>query len=338
VRLLWLFDNRTDILRMNHLFFSKLSPVLMRLIVGFATLAATAGFIPAQSAETVLYRFKGGTDGFSPTGGLIFDGKGALYGTTESGGGSYGTVFKLTPPAASQMQWTETVLYRFKGGNDGASPGGSPIFDDKGALYGTTGSGGESYGTVFKLTPPYAGQTQWTETVLYRFKGGNDGVYPGDLIFDGKGALYGTTFNGGEGIGGEGFGYGTVFKLTPPIAGQSPWSKTMLYLFKGRDDGAFPRGLIFDSKGSLYGTTYGGGGGPDTGTVFSSGTVFKLMPPSGLRPQWAKTVLYRFKGGTDGTSPTGGLIFDGIGALYGTTFDGGISAGPYQRVDEVASA
>ncbi len=47
-------------------------------------------------------------------------------------------VFKLTPQAASQTQWAKTLLYRFKGGNDGASPGGSPIFDSKGALYGTT--------------------------------------------------------------------------------------------------------------------------------------------------------------------------------------------------------
>ncbi len=91
---------------------------------------------------------------------------------------------------------------------------------------------------MFKLTPPLAGQSEWTETVLYRFKGGNDGVFPGGLIFDGKGALYGTTFVGG--ISARLYGYpdsGTVFKLTPPAANQPQWAKTLLYSFQGGFDG-----------------------------------------------------------------------------------------------------
>ena len=132
--------------------------------------------------ETVLYRFQG-TDGFAPNGDLIADSEGALYGTTVAGGtgcaGSCGTVFKLTPPAAGQTQWTETVLYNFCSQTncvDGDIPVGNLVFDSQGALYGVTNEGGASTceygcGTVFKLTPPGAGQTQWTESVLYSFQG-----------------------------------------------------------------------------------------------------------------------------------------------------------------------
>ncbi|MFZ3327957.1 MAG: choice-of-anchor tandem repeat GloVer-containing protein [Methylocella sp.] len=125
--------------------------------------------------ETVLYSFKGGSDGSRPWAGVIFDSKGALYGTTLEGGGGAscgngcGTVFKLKPPAAGLTQWTEKVLLRFQGtaGGDGEAPQGGLVFDNAGALYGTTLAGGAiGLGTVFKLKPPAAGLTQWTEKVL----------------------------------------------------------------------------------------------------------------------------------------------------------------------------
>jgi uncharacterized repeat protein (TIGR03803 family) len=158
----------------------------------------------------VLYGFKGGSDGTDPSAGLIADKQGALYGTTRFGGtGNGGTVFKLTPPAKGQTVWTETVLYRFcslPNCSDGASPFAGLIADNSGTLYGTT-TGGGTGGTVFKLTPPAKGQTVWTGTVLYGFKGGSDGTDPyAGLIADKQGALYGTMTGGGTG--------GTVFKLT----------------------------------------------------------------------------------------------------------------------------
>jgi hypothetical protein len=157
-----------------------------------------------------------------PVAGLIADKQGVLYGTTADGGtGHNGTVFKLTPPAKGQTAWTETVLYRFTGGSDGATPQAGLIADKQGVLYGTTTVGGGQNpclksaffivgcGTVFRLTPPAKGQTAWTETVLYRFKGApSDGSIPfGGLIADNSGALYSTT-----GIGGTA-SLGTVFKL-----------------------------------------------------------------------------------------------------------------------------
>jgi uncharacterized repeat protein (TIGR03803 family) len=119
-------------------------------------------------------------------------------------------VFKLTPPANGQTRWSETVLYGFTDA-DGKSPQAAGlIFDQKGALFGTTIFGGTSNrGAVFKLTPPAAGRTRWTETVLHKFTGRRDGAHPlSGLTFDKKGALYGTTNLGGAS------NWGTVFKLT----------------------------------------------------------------------------------------------------------------------------
>jgi uncharacterized repeat protein (TIGR03803 family) len=93
-----------------------------------------------------------------PYAGLIADASGALYGTAYFGGTSgFGSIFKLTPPTTTGGTWTETVLYSFTGGVDGAYPQAGLIADASGTLYGTTaagGSGNPGYGTVFKLTFP----------------------------------------------------------------------------------------------------------------------------------------------------------------------------------------
>jgi uncharacterized repeat protein (TIGR03803 family) len=300
--------------------------------------AAPAGAL-ADPTETVLHSFTGGSDGAFSNHGLVMDASGALYGTTDEGGGSSncpdptypgcGTVFKLTPPASGSGPWTETVLYNFNGGSDGRAPNGPLIFDGSGALYGTTAQGGSSNcpygcGTVFKLTPPPGGGTPWIETALYSFTGGSDGNLPyGGLIFGADGALYGTTDNGGIVSACQGYGCGTVFKLTPPAGGGTNWTKTLLYNFKGGyvngPDGAFPQqALIFDGSGALYSTTSLGGAGV--------GTVFKLTPPPGGGTPWIETILHSFSfaaNAVDGNFPYGGLIFDPSGALYGTTEAGG---------------
>lgn len=285
--------------------------------LGLAAASLASGG-PAEAAPTltVLHSFTGYPDGVAPSGKLTMDSSGALYGTTIGGGtqrGGWGTVFKLTPPPPGKTQWTKTFLYAFTNGTDGAYPNGGLVIDNKGALYGTTndGGGGGGLGKLFKLTPPPAGKTQWTYTVLHSFGTGNDGRHPlAGLVMDNNGALYGTTAHGG------GYGYyGTVFKLAPPATGQTRWTQSVLYRFGRTTDARGPyAGLTFDSHGALYGTTYFGG-------TLGYGTVFKLAPPAPGKTTWTETVLYSFKGGTDGYNLVAGVSIDSKGTLYGTTPD-----------------
>jgi uncharacterized repeat protein (TIGR03803 family) len=286
-----------------------------------AALFVAAAVVPSTQAAaaklTVLTSFNG-TNGRFPTGGLLADSAGNLYGTASGGGASDGgTVFKLTPPAAGQTAWTNTVLTVFTC-TTGASPScpagnrpyGSLIADRAGNLYGTTSRGGTySSGAVFELTPPAAGQTAWNETVLLSFDQYDGELPEGGLIADSAGNLYGTTAEGGPMDG------GTVFKLAPPAAGQTAWTETVLTDFNFTD-GDFPTGnLIADSTGNLYGTTSGGGPSRD-------GVVFELSPPSAGQTVWTETVLATFTG-KNGSTPDGGLIADSAGNLYGTTELGG---------------
>jgi uncharacterized repeat protein (TIGR03803 family) len=132
----------------------------------------------------VLHAFLDGADGASPDAPMIEDAAGNLFGTALQGGADNGgVVFEIAADG------TESVLYSFKGGNDGNKPQAGLIEDASGNLYGTTYFGGPSCGcgTVFRLAP------DGTETVLYAFRDGNDGENPqAGLIEDGAGNLYGT--------------------------------------------------------------------------------------------------------------------------------------------------
>jgi uncharacterized repeat protein (TIGR03803 family) len=304
----------------------------------------------SSQTKSVLYSFSGRADGAQPVGGLVLDTQGNLYGTTEFGGSPYrtagccGTVFKLTgggtlttlhaffgPPHDAEIPLAglvrdergnlygttyvggasnvgtvfrltangkEKVLYSFTGSDDGRSPQAGLLYV-RGDLYGTTSAGGvsDTGGTVFELA------ANGTEATLYSFSAGVDGAAPlGSLIQDAQGNFYGTTSLGGTA------GYGAVFEI------DSNGVETVLYNFAGPpNDGANPEaGLVRDSQGNLYGTTFEGG-------AFGVGTVFEVTPAG------EETVLYSFTGKTDGSSPFGGLIRTARGNLYGTTRNGGSS-------------
>ena len=218
--------------------------------------------------KTVLYNFsQTGTGGTQPLAGLIFDSAGNLYGTTALGGTSgNGVVFELSP--SSGGHWTESVLYNFAGGNDGAGPVASLVFDQAGNLYGTTYKGGTAgHGTVFTLVPSSTG---WTESVLHSFAGGSDGAGSLDLMpglaIDAAGNLYGTTPKGGDAT----CNCGVVFELSPSSGGQ--WTETVLHAFTGGPtDGEGGNPLIIDPAGVLYGTSEIGGTAGD-------GTFFNVTP------------------------------------------------------------
>ena len=209
----------------------------------------------------------------------------------------------------AQAASKETVLHSFGAGVDGITPEGGLISDAAGNLYGITSQGGRASfgGTVFKLAPPAAGKSTWTESVLHSFAGTPEA----GLIIDKAGNLYGTTGFGGVPSKKCANGCGTVFKLTPPPAGKAAWTETVLFSFNDID-GSLPAGrLVFDAAGNLYGTTEDGGS-------LGYGTVFKLTPPAAGKTAWMETVLFSFSD-TDGADPQAGLIFDKAGNLYGTT-------------------
>jgi len=284
--------------------------------------------------EKLLYSFGAtSTDGDIPLGNLIFDTAGNLYGTTEYGGANQityagkttyaGTVFELSP--ATGGGWTEKVLYNFGAtATDGAHPLANLVLDSKGNLYGTTYGGGQwGLGTAFELSPGSGGT--WTETILHSFGGYlTDGEVPeSGLVFDSKGNLYGTTEAGGAydtTWGGASNGFGTVFELSPVTGGG--WTETVLYSFNylSGTDGYYPTtGVVFDSKGNLYGTTTSGGSGQD---LEGGGTVYELVPAGG--GGWTEKVLYSFGGGsTNGYRIDGGVILDAAGNIYGTAASGG---------------
>jgi len=155
---------------------------------------------------------------------------------------------------------------------------------------------------------PAAGASAATGTVLHSFTGGADGgQVETPLLFGSGGVLYGTADGGGA------FSSGTAYKLTPN--GSGGWTETTLFSFNGSNTGSIPDGaLIADGSGNLYGTVYQGG-------AFGHGAVYKLSPGTG--GAWTETLLYSFTGGSDGSLPTAGVIFDASGNLYGTTGDGG---------------
>jgi uncharacterized repeat protein (TIGR03803 family) len=204
------------------------------------------------------------------------------------------------PMMLSAQTKTFTILYSFAGAPDSKAPNSTLLLDGSGNLYGVTYGGGASYeGTAFKLS------SSGKETVLYSFLSGY-GNRPDSVIQDAKGRLYGTTTYGGS------YGEGAVFKV------DQKGNETVLYSFRGGDKsfGFNPDALVRDQQGNLYGTAMFGG---QTGGCFGGGCgiVFQLDPAG------KETLLYTFKGGTDGGYPSGPIVRDAAGNLYGATAYGG---------------
>jgi len=275
---------------------------------------------------STIYTFTDGvTDGEAPSGSVVFDKAGNLYGTTQQGGWC-GMAYELTP--SQKGPWKETILHNFNpftllGGTagDGCDPSSYLIFDQAGNLYGTTQQGGglggcntAGCGSVFELSPGSDGK--WEETIIHSFPDGSeDGTDPyGGLVLDKSGNLWGTTLTGGTA------GLGTIFELSPSSNGS--WTEKVAFNFISGATGWEPyAGLVMDAEGNFYGTTfYGGSSG--------AGLVFKMTPSSD--GMLSETVIHQFEGCTatecpDGFYPFGGLVFDSSGNLYGSTMYGGAS-------------
>ena len=242
-------------------------------------------------------------DGQEPSGGLVADAAGNLYGTTAAGGRMrVGTVYRL-----DATSWAESVLHSFDNTNpnDAWTPSDAMVFDGADRLFGVAASGGMGWGAVFMVDLPAR-----AESLAYTFTGdAKNGYGPiSPLLRDAQGDLFGTTTDGGANS------TGTVFEITPD------GRKTVLASFGEAEAGApaSPSGtLALDAAGNLYGTTQFGGS-------YNYGTVWRLTPASGTTPA-ALTVLHSFSFAPgDGEQPVGGVLLDAAhGMLYGTTEIGG---------------
>ena len=258
--------------------------------------------------KTILYDFLGRieqegnntVDGDNPTGKLLIDASGALYGSTTDGGTpnsgegiSYnGTWWKLSPPAGGQTAWTETIL-----GYPGQDPRGGLIADSAGRLYGTSVYGNISDGLLlFSVGTP-----SWVVEADYMKNGQN----PSDPVLDASGNLYCAAEDGPT-------EYGLILELPVTGGGSTPASKVVqIYNFAGGADGAQPLGpLVVGPSGSFYGTTSAGGAN-------GFGTIFQLSPPATGQTTWTHTVLYSFDGAA--ATPSGPLTPGLGGVFYGTT-------------------
>jgi uncharacterized repeat protein (TIGR03803 family) len=277
--------------------------MLQKAAVGAVMLATLlAGCVQAQTV-TVLFSFQGGLEGSGPNGAVTVDAQGNVYGTTLYGGFyGYGTVFKLSPNADGT--YSETVLYSFAGGTDGASPTSGVVIDANGNLFGATPFGGStacSCGTVFELSPQSNGK--WQEKVIYRFPFSTSTNAANPLLLDASGNLYSTYW-------GNATSYGYAFRLSPN--GSGAWRAQMIHVFGAGHDGQYPSPLIADPKGNFYGVADGGG-------AYNNGAVFELMPRS--NGSWAETLLYSFncKDVWASCYSSAQLARDAAGNLYGET-------------------
>jgi uncharacterized repeat protein (TIGR03803 family) len=227
---------------------------------------------PVTGAETLLYSFKGGSDGAYPAGGVVQHGD-VLYGATTLGGTAQGgTLFRINIDSGR-----EKTLYGFVGNeNGGSGPMAPPMYRD-GKLYGTIfGSGppamgsmcsGQACGSVFAVDADGG-----SASTLYSFVGATDGAYPAASVTIWRGVLYGTTFYGGGNWCYEQWGgCGTIFTLDPVSGVESP-----VYTFTGAADGENPAAGLTLRHGIFYGTT----SGEDNifGCSTGCGTIFALKP------------------------------------------------------------
>lgn len=325
--------------------------------IAVCVLMAAAG--AAAQTETVLYNFNdNGTDGFNPTGSIVFDARGNLYGTTALGGAyNAGIVYKLTPQTGGG--WTESILHNFGNGTDASQVSAGLVIDASGNLFGSSAGGGlYGGGTVFELSPHAGG---WVERVLASFASiGDLGSYPSPVTLDSSGDIYLTTYFGGT------YDFGAAVELEK--SGSAYRERTLYSFNQIGHQGIYPGGgLAITPSGKIYGTTTQGNGFGDGlffGLTFAAsgaakvsylysfdsydgdvtdpnvltyngsnfygagvtgyGSIYELQPAAG--GGWTESIIHNFEVLSDGEDPST-VSFDASGNMYGTTCCGGPISG-----------
>jgi len=276
--------------------------ITMAAVIATALLFATNSL--AADHYQVIYTMNPTTThpGTNPTTGLVSDGAGNLYATDAgniiSGGGA---VYQLVPSGRSYL-YHEIVLFNF---TDGSTPVGRLAIDAAGNLYGATEVGGANrrYGNIFEISPIDGGK-KWTMTILYTFTSSSYDAT--GLTMDSKGNLFSATFYGGTNK------LGTVFELSP--SGNGQWTYNTIHNFTAAEGGGPNTQLVFDTNGNLFGGQYA------TDGTYSG--LYELSPSSD--GTWTETNVRTFDGATDGAQPSGPLVFDAAGDMYGSNMVGGL--------------
>jgi uncharacterized repeat protein (TIGR03803 family) len=284
--------------------------------------------------ESILYSFAGTPDGAYPSGGVILDSAGNLYGVTSDGGSnqslftSGGIVYELSPPQDGETEWTETIIFDFTTLDyaGGGNPNGHLVFDAAGNLYGAAGTGGggdadycgdTGCGTIFELQPPSSSGDQWTYIDIHDFLviPHTDGFGPRQVLMGSDGVLYGYSNYGAEWIQSlhEYASFeGAIFRLSPPSAGGIQWNEQEIALMEGTN-GNYPNGMSIAANGDLFVDMLQGGSS-------NNGIVLQMTP---TQTGWVQTDIYNFTGGADGRGPNGAPFLSTKGDIYVMAASGG---------------
>ena len=278
--------------------------------------AAGLGLAAPALAGNVLHGFAASPDTL-PNGPVAVAPDGSFYGTMYYGYSDYGSVYRIAYAGPGEP-WSFQTIYNFVGGTDGSGPGYRLAIGADGSVYGVTVSGGYIHagvcpagcGTLYRLSPPPAGQTQWVKTIIDAFDLG--GSPSSGVLIGPSGELYGTlSEHPGSG--------GVAYQELPPASGQTAWTRAVLHKFHLNSEmGSNPAGeLMFNKQGFLVGTTEFGGTiiPTDEYCGLGCGAVYALHPPTAGDPEWRLHRLYALQP-SDGYNTKLGVVEDRAGALY----------------------
>lgn len=283
---------------------------IVRNTIAFLLLAQPAA---ASSLQTI-FTFSGTLSQPSgPTGQILRDSSGNLYGAAYYGGASEsGGVYELSPQSGGNYEYIS--LYQFAPGRVGVEPAPGLSIGPNGALFGATDANtyNENYGCGSVYMLPSGG----TAMAVSRLNRRNVGCYANGPVDVGpNGDVYGM-FQAGGGY------YGAIMRFRPPANGRPHWSQQVLYDFTGRADGFYPeQPMLLSASGALFGTTLAS----SNGQVYPP-PLFRLAPPAHGQTTWNFAIVHQFAPSECGDG-TGQMVEGRHGVIYAPCSDNLVNGG-----------